>query len=141
MYSKYSRDLEVGIHLELVAGELVELGLELLLAGARKFRNHLAVDVELEGGHGTDLLLFGGLAVLVNINLHKGDTLVSVLLRELLEDGANAFARTAPGGGEVNGDLRFFRVAHQLLEVSKVLNHLRHGECALRTIDLSRCSL
>lgn len=64
----------------------------------------LAVFVGDEGGHGPDTGLLGDLRLLIDVDLVEADVGVLLLAGELLEDGADHFARTAPGSREVNDD-------------------------------------
>lgn len=62
----------------------------------------LAILVEEEGGHGGDAVVSGNSGELVNVNLVELDGGDAVA--QLLDDGRNGLAGTAPGGEEVDDD-------------------------------------
>ena len=74
--------------------------LELLLACTNELINLLAVLVEAESRHGADALCAGDVGELININLQERHA--SELLRELLHEGSNLLAGTAPLREEIN---------------------------------------
>jgi len=59
---------------------------------------------EHKGGHGLDTDLGGDLLLGVDVNLVEAELLTGRGVRDLLKDGANDLARTAPGGPEVDDD-------------------------------------
>lgn len=57
---------------------------------------------EHKGGHSLDTDLGGDLLLGVDVDLVEAKLLTGRGVRDLLEDGANDLARTAPGGPEVD---------------------------------------
>ena len=96
---------------------------------------------ELEGGHGLNTSFLSSLAVLVNINLHKGD--ISEFSIHGVNLGGNVLARRAPGGVEVNNDEIFgcdsfleFVQGRKLLEATAETEHQVEGGLLLDVVVL-----
>lgn len=80
-----------------VRGDETDNGLEI---SALDHLLHLALGVELEGGHGRDALALAQLSGLVHIHLAKLH--IGEMLRKLVNLGGHHLARAAPRGEEVN---------------------------------------
>jgi hypothetical protein len=93
-----------------------------------------------KGRHGTDIVLGSRVRILVHIYLEKDHVLH--LLAQFGKDGPNDFARSAPGGGEINH--------HEFLLGRGLENgrfhvgqgsRFRHGAAANRSEDVGRQAL
>lgn len=99
----------------------------------------LAVLEEEKGGHGGDLVLLRGVGGLLDVDLDKGKVAWdAVPLGELLVLGRDGLAGRAPGGEEVDDDVRVG--GEDLFELREGRNMLRgrggHGCCCCNYIVL-----
>ena len=86
----------------LLGQQLLKTSLDTRGVGATDSLDDLAALVELESGHGGDTVFGGDAGELVDVDLDEADALV--LVAQLLEDGRDGLAGTAPGGEVVDDD-------------------------------------
>ena len=102
--------------------ELLQQGLELVLGGAHEFVDLLAVNPDLEGGHGGDAALAGD--VLDGVHVDLEEDYAGVLLGLLVEVRPDHAARPAPHRAEVDHHRLLLMLA--LLQVLRPLPLVRH---------------